>query len=62
MTDSVPHGDPERTSARVAELEAEVEALREQLHAAWGQIQGMRASASWRITYPLRTLRRMRRR
>jgi len=55
--------EPDRASGRrIDELELEVEALRAQLHAAWGQLRGMRMSASWRLTYPLRAVRRMRRR
>lgn len=46
---------------RIDELEREVDSLRTQLHAAWSQLQGMRSSASWRVTYPLRAVRRLRR-
>ena len=46
---------------RIDELEQEVDALRAQLHAAWVQLQGMRSSTSWRVTYPLRAVRRLRR-
>jgi hypothetical protein len=46
---------------RIDELEREVDSLREQLHAAWSQLQVMRSSASWRVTYPLRAVRRLRR-
>jgi hypothetical protein len=46
---------------RIDDLEREVDSLREQLHAAWGQLQMMRSSASWRVTYPLRAVRRLRR-
>lgn len=50
---------PDQADAgRVAELEAELAATREQLHAAWGQIQSMRHSTSWRLTWPLRAVRR----
>lgn len=59
MSAPVPQGSPERQ--RIDELEREVESLREQLHAAWGQLQAMRSSVSWRVTYPLRAVRRMRR-
>jgi hypothetical protein len=55
--------EPEHVSQqqRIDELEREVDALRAQLHAAWSQLQGMRSSASWRVTYPLRAVRRLRR-
>jgi len=46
---------------RIDDLEREVNSLREQLHAAWSQLQAMRSSASWRVTYPLRAVRRLRR-
>jgi hypothetical protein len=54
--------EPEHVSEqqRIDELEREVDALRAQLHAAWSQLQGMRSSASWRVTYPLRAVRRLR--
>jgi len=55
--------EPDHSSQqkRIDELEREVESLREQLHAAWSQLQRMRSSASWRVTYPLRAVRRLRR-
>jgi len=62
MSAPEPDRATERERQRIDELEREVGALRAQLHAAWGQLQGMRASASWRITYPLRAIRRVWRR
>ena len=44
---------------RVEALEREVAALRSQRDAAWGQLAAMRASASWRLTWPLRRLVRL---
>lgn len=45
--------------ARVAALEVEVAALRSQRDAAWAQVESMRHSASWRLTWPLRRLSRL---
>jgi hypothetical protein len=42
---------------RVAELEREVAALRDQRDRAWMELQAMRRSVSWRVTWPLRRLR-----
>lgn len=42
---------------RVAELEREVLALRDQRDRAWMELQAMRRSTSWRVTWPLRRLR-----
>lgn len=42
---------------RVAELEREVAALRDQRDRAWMELQAMRRSTSWRVTWPLRRLR-----
>jgi hypothetical protein len=47
-------------ATRVAELERELAAVREQLNAAWSQLQTMRHSFSWRVTWPLRAIRRLR--
>jgi len=47
---------------RVAALDREVAALRSQRDAAWAQLGSMRASMSWRVTWPLRRLARWRRR
>ena len=50
---------------RVHELEIEVQRLtdeleiaRNDLNEAWGQLRELRASTSWRVTAPLRSLRR----
>lgn len=45
------------TGDRVAELEREVAALRDQRDRAWMELQAMRRSLSWRVTWPLRRLR-----
>ncbi len=52
---------------RVEELEAEVDRLSQELdiaqndlHEAWAQLRELRTSTSWRITAPLRALRRPR--
>ncbi|MET0433499.1 MAG: hypothetical protein ABW025_04960 [Cellulomonas sp.] len=42
---------------RVAALEREVAALRDQRDRAWMELQAMRRSTSWRVTWPLRRLR-----
>ena len=50
--------ETDTTPDRIAALEVAVASLQAQRDAAWGQIRAMRASASWRITYPLRAARR----
>lgn len=47
---------------RVTELEREVAALRDQRDRAWMELQAMRRSTSWRVTWPLRRLRTLGRR
>lgn len=47
-------GAPETPDERLAELETQVAALRSQRDSAWAQIEAMRHSASWRLTWPLR--------
>jgi hypothetical protein len=47
---------------RVADLEREVAELRDQRDRAWMELQAMRRSLSWRLTWPLRRLRTMGRR
>ena len=55
---TAPIGDePEVSNARQAELERELATLRDQRDQAWMQLQRMRQSLSWRITWPLRKLR-----
>lgn len=41
----------------VARLQRELDAVREQRDAAWLQLETMRRSLSWRLTWPLRKLR-----
>lgn len=55
---SAPSDVPAQPDARVAELETQVVALRSQRDAAWAQIEAMRHSASWRLTWPLRRVSR----
>ena len=45
---------------RIARLEVEVAALRSQRDSAWAQVETMRHSASWRLTWPLRRVARIR--
>jgi hypothetical protein len=56
---------PQPLPTRVEELEAEVDRLskeldiaRNDLHEAWAQLRELRTSTSWRITAPLRAVRR----
>ncbi|MFF1528363.1 hypothetical protein [Cellulomonas sp. NPDC058312] len=46
----------------MTELEREVAALRDQRDRAWMELQAMRRSTSWRVTWPLRRLRTLGRR
>lgn len=41
----------------VTALQRELDAVREQRDAAWLQLETMRRSLSWRLTWPLRRLR-----
>lgn len=43
-------------AAELEQLRREAADLREQRDAAWQQLQAMRSSASWRLTWPLRRL------
>lgn len=55
---TAPIGDePQPSSARQVELERELATLRDQRDQAWMQLQQMRQSLSWRMTWPLRKLR-----
>lgn len=55
-------GDGPAEDPRVTELEREVAALRDQRDRAWMELQAMRRSTSWRVTWPLRRLRTLGRR
>jgi hypothetical protein len=46
----------EAAASELERLRQEVQDLREQRDAAWEQLRAMRASASWRLTWPLRRL------
>ncbi len=54
---AVPDPVADGADDRVAALEREVAALRDQRDRAWMELQAMRRSTSWRVTWPLRRLR-----
>ena len=56
MTASIGDGH-EASTSHERELERELTMLRDQRDQAWMQLQLMRRSLSWRITWPLRKLR-----
>lgn len=50
----------ERLERQITELSEEVDALRSQRDSAWAQLTELRRSVSWRVTAPLRRVKRLR--